>query len=293
MSGMKVSQAEKAARGHWSRILPALGVNVLKNRHQPCPVCAGKDRFRFDDREGRGTWFCNQCGAGDGLTLVSKVLDVDISEAADRINGVTGNLPPVSQEILVSDAVDKEAGKQAAALLAARLLEKSRQTTGNAYLTGKGFSALSCRELTSIHKVGGVTFLAGDLIVPLYADGELVNLQLINADGGKCFLKGGQVKDAFYLVEGTTKAAKRLWIAEGYATALTINLLTGDAVMVAFSSVNFLSLASIACSQYPTHQIIIGKRLVRTVLIFTESSDQLSRATDRVPGLPASPGYVQ
>ncbi|MCV8019061.1 DUF3596 domain-containing protein, partial [Escherichia coli] len=32
------------------------------------------------------------------------------------------------------------------------------------------------------------------------------------------------------------------------------------------------------------------KRLVRTVLIFTESSDQLSRATDRVPGLPASPG---
>lgn len=37
----------------------------------------------------------------------------------------------------------------------------------------------------------------------------------------------------------------------------------------------------------------IRKRLVRTVLIFTESSDQLSRATDRVPGLPASPGYVQ
>ena len=37
----------------------------------------------------------------------------------------------------------------------------------------------------------------------------------------------------------------------------------------------------------------ISKRLARTVLIFTESSDQLSRVTDRVPGLPASPGYVQ
>ncbi|MFN0636687.1 hypothetical protein ACKWMO_05890, partial [Escherichia coli] len=35
---------------------------------------------------------------------------------------------------------------------------------------------------------------------------------------------------------------------------------------------------------------VLRKRLVRTVLIFTESSDQLSRATDRVPGLPASPG---
>ncbi len=39
--------------------------------------------------------------------------------------------------------------------------------------------------------------------------------------------------------------------------------------------------------------LFLRKRLVRTVLIFTESSDQLSRATDRVPGLPASPGYVQ
>ncbi|EFP9492451.1 hypothetical protein ACJV9A_004620, partial [Shigella sonnei] len=37
----------------------------------------------------------------------------------------------------------------------------------------------------------------------------------------------------------------------------------------------------------------LRKRLVRTVLIFTKSSDQLSRATDRVPGLPVSPGYAQ
>nr|MDN1012543.1 hypothetical protein [Escherichia coli] len=41
----------------------------------------------------------------------------------------------------------------------------------------------------------------------------------------------------------------------------------------------------------PLLRVFLCKRLVRTVLIFTESSDQLSRATDRVPGLPASPGY--
>ena len=40
-------------------------------------------------------------------------------------------------------------------------------------------------------------------------------------------------------------------------------------------------------------RLINSKRLARTVLIFTESPDQLSRATDRVPGLPASPGYAQ
>ncbi len=42
-----------------------------------------------------------------------------------------------------------------------------------------------------------------------------------------------------------------------------------------------------------TGTVQMRKRLARTVLIFTERSDQLSRATDRVPGLPASPGYAQ
>jgi phage/plasmid primase-like uncharacterized protein len=34
------------------------------------------------------------------------------------------------------------------------------------------------------------------------------------------------------------QAGKRLWIAEGYATALTVHHLTGETVMVALSSVN-------------------------------------------------------
>jgi hypothetical protein len=41
------------ACGHWPRILPALGVKVIKNRHQACPVCGGSDRFRFDERGAR------------------------------------------------------------------------------------------------------------------------------------------------------------------------------------------------------------------------------------------------
>ena len=46
-------------------------------------------------------------------------------------------------------------------------------------------------------------FRPGDLIVPLYnADGELVNIQLISGNGSKCFLKGGQVKEAYHLIEG-------------------------------------------------------------------------------------------
>ncbi|WHP79598.1 primase-helicase zinc-binding domain-containing protein [Edwardsiella anguillarum] len=256
---MNVTDTVKQACGHWPRILPALGVKVIKNRHQSCPVCGGSDRFRFDDKEGRGTWYCNQCGAGDGLKLVEKVFGVTPSEAAGKVNAVTGNLSPVAPEVIAAAEAETVADRKAAAALAGRLMEKTRPATGNAYLTCKGFPALECLTLTAIHKTGGVTFRTGDVVVPLSDyTGALVNLQLINADGLKRTLKGGQVKGACHIIEGKKQAGKRLWIAEGYATALTVHHLTGETVMVALSSVNLLSLASLARHKYPACQIVLA-----------------------------------
>ncbi|MDT9482628.1 primase-like DNA-binding domain-containing protein [Escherichia coli] len=256
---MNVTDTVKQACGHWPRILPALGVTVIKNRHQACPVCGGSDRFRFDDKEGRGTWFCNQCGAGDGLKLVEKVFGVTPSEAAGKVNAVTGNLPPVSPAVTAAADAETEADRKAAAALAAKLTEKARPATGNAYLTRKGFPGRECLTLTTLHKTGGVTYRVGDLVVPLYDDsGALVNVQLINADGLKRTLKGGQVKGACHILDGKKEAGKRLWIAEGYATALTVHHLTGETVMVALSSVNLLSLASLARHKYPACQIVLA-----------------------------------
>lgn len=256
---MNVTETVKQACGHWPRILPALGVKVIKNHHQSCPVCGGSDRFRFDDKEGRGTWFCNQCGAGDGLKLVEKVFGVTPSEAAGKVNAVTGNLPPVAPEVIAFAEAETVADRKAAAALAVRLMEKTRPATGNAYLTRKSFPALECLTLTAMHKTGGVTFRAGDVVVPLYDDtGALVNLQFINADGLKRTLKGGQVKGACHVIEGKKQAGKRLWIAEGYATALTVHHLTGESVMVALSSVNLLSLASLARQKSPACQIVLA-----------------------------------
>ncbi|WP_432464742.1 primase-helicase zinc-binding domain-containing protein [Enterobacter hormaechei] len=256
---MNVTQTIQQACGHWPRILPALGVKVIKNRHQACPVCGGSDRFRFDDKEGRGTWLCNQCGAGDGLKLVEKVFGVKPSEAAQKVNAVTGNLPPVATEVIAAAEAETEADRQAAAALAVRLMEKTRPASGNAYLTRKGFPDRECPVLSATHKTGGVTFRAGDMVVPLHDDtGALVNLQLINSDGLKRTLKGGAVKGACHTIEGKRQAGKRLWITEGYATALTVHHLTGETVMVALSSVNLLSLASLARQKHPACQIVLA-----------------------------------
>ncbi|WP_312983531.1 primase-helicase zinc-binding domain-containing protein [Atlantibacter sp.] len=256
---MNVTETVKQACGHWPRILPALGVKVIKNRHQACPVCGGSDRFRFDDKEGRGTWLCNQCGAGDGLKLVEKVFGVKPSEAAQKVNAVTGSLPPVAPEMIAAAEAETDAGRKAAVTLAAKLMKKTRTATGNAYLTRKGLPGHECVMLTATHKTGGVTYCAGELAVPLYDEnGVLVNLQLINADGIKRTLKGGAVKGCCHTLEGKKQAGKRLWIAEGYATALTVHHLTGETVMVALSSVNLLSLASLARQKYPACQIVLA-----------------------------------
>ncbi|ELC6028678.1 hypothetical protein RJM76_004383 [Escherichia coli] len=68
MTIQTVTQISAAARGKWPVILQMLRIDVPENgRHGPCPKCGGKDRFRLDDLDGRGTWICSQCGNGDGL----------------------------------------------------------------------------------------------------------------------------------------------------------------------------------------------------------------------------------
>ncbi len=84
-----------AAHGRWREILPALGVavKVLNGRHQPCPSCGGKDRFRFDDKRGDGDYFCSHCGAGKGFKLLQLLKGWDFKTAAREVDAIVGNLP--------------------------------------------------------------------------------------------------------------------------------------------------------------------------------------------------------
>ncbi len=91
-------QVKLQACGHWPAILVAHGVPAesLRNCHQACPLCGGKDRFRFDDKGGNGTYYCNQCGAGDGFTLLAKYNNLTAKDALDGVIQYLG-LTPTSQ----------------------------------------------------------------------------------------------------------------------------------------------------------------------------------------------------
>lgn len=104
----------QAYRGRWREILAGLGIpaKMLVNRHGPCPVCGGKDRFRFDDKERLGSFFCTHCGAGDGPKLAMLFTGLSFKELADKLNGNSGlgNLPtPQSRQFANSRPPREEA----------------------------------------------------------------------------------------------------------------------------------------------------------------------------------------
>ena len=84
-----------AASGRWRDILEVLAglqAEQLSNRHQPCPACGGRDRYRFDDRDGNGSWFCNQCGGkdhmgggGTGMDLLMRVRSWSFRQACEEV----------------------------------------------------------------------------------------------------------------------------------------------------------------------------------------------------------------
>ena len=86
------------ARGRWPGILPRCGIPVkaLSGKHGPCPLCGGKDRFRFDNKGGDGTYICNQCGAGNGIRLVMLKNGWSFREAANRVREIAGVTPQIS-----------------------------------------------------------------------------------------------------------------------------------------------------------------------------------------------------
>ena len=87
-----VDEVKRAAHGRWPGVLAAFGVPaaMLVNRHGPCPLCGGTDRFRFDDRHGNGEYYCNGCGAGDGFRLLEKHLGWDFPRAAREVAEAVG-----------------------------------------------------------------------------------------------------------------------------------------------------------------------------------------------------------
>lgn len=150
---------QRAAQYRWHEILTALGIppESLSNKHQPCPMCGGKDRFRYDDKDGNGTYICNQCGAGNGFTFIMKFCGYEFKDAINAVKRILGldntnPLPIPKKPVIAQPRPRKQEDKQPKLM---RLWHEAHPLTNQDpvinYLTQRGLTPDSTIQALRYH----------------------------------------------------------------------------------------------------------------------------------------------
>lgn len=222
------------ARGRWADILPRFGINpsFLVNRHGPCPACGGKDRFRFDDRDGSGSFFCSQCGpGGSGILLIRRMKEWDHKRACDEVDAIIGTSELVPAPKPAAPKNDEDRKRR---VITRALEEATDPDVAETYLKRRGLSAGSpvlrgqraCPYFDEDRKlVGRFPALVAPILGP---GGSLESLHRIydaDIDPRKktmppvTTIKGGAVR--------LFECDEELAVAEGIETALAVRELFG------------------------------------------------------------------
>lgn len=233
-----VSDVRSKANGYWPSILERLAIPTNRGEG-PCPACGGKTRYRFDNKDNRGTYFCSHCGAGTGLDLVMKVNQCGAREAAELVAEAMALPMPEPKPAREKPQTDI-AGKVAA-------LTTKSSIGQSVYLASKGlqcpFPMLSDGSLLLVLKNGA---------------GATTGAQVIKPDGSKR-LVAGTVKKGSFCVVNSVELTETVIIAEGLATALSVQQFRPDATIIAaIDAGNLLPVAQVMRQRYPDAQIIIA-----------------------------------
>lgn len=260
-----IREVKLKAKGQWQNILSNLGAEVPLNTHTACPHCGGKDRFRFDDKDGDGTFICSQCGAGDGLDLVQRVIGGSVKEAAYEVAGMIGidtrsDNPPTysSDEVKAQQEAQRAQQEETKAREKAekheRFTERYRRTIAHIkrgesdYIKAKGFQGVEMDLLPD-----------GSLIIPLLdGNGTITAAQTIKPNGEKRLLLDSAKNGSYYPINEPVNVSTVI-IAEGLATAMTCHILQPEAhTVAAIDAGNLIHVAKVMRTKYPESQIIIA-----------------------------------
>lgn len=264
---------KRHAVGQWLDILAAAGIprEALTKKHKPCPMCGGSDRFSFKDREGRGTYVCNQCRpqGGDGFHLLAAWLNCDfigaMRFAADllRITPAAGAGPvaaPARAPAAPAERGPDLAAQRRAAKRIATLWREAQRVTANCpvgrYLANRGLLLAHYPAVLRFHPALAYWQASDDGGAPIRCGEHPAMLAAIQQPAGRAvalhctFLTAdGRKADVPSVKKWTATSGKaggaairlfepdsRLAITEGIETALAVHQANGWPVWAAVSA---------------------------------------------------------
>lgn len=257
----QLDDVKAKAQGLWAdTIFPRFNIDVRFKKKTPCPACGGRDRFRYDDKNGNGDYICQHCGAGDGISLIQKVTGLTFPEALSEVAAIVGldATSNITEEDRVRWRKEKEIRDKEQRERELKMQEQiARKADGlfrNAYL-GDFSLYLKNKQVDKDPKIK-ITH-DGNLLIPaIDENGKIWNVQTITPDGQKLFIQesGGRTGGCFFMigeVQPDLYDAHIICIAEGYATGMSIHMATGHPVALSFVANNLPKVGAVLRKKYP------------------------------------------
>ena len=253
----------------------------------------GVDVSRYDHRKTRADIAGDRHGKGDASILVDedgrggRVFNFKTSEYA-RWHDDAGRRLSFEErrqrniEWAVRNATRRETERSETAFyseVANQIYRSCKKANTHPYLTKKrvkpfmAVGVIDAREVEAINRERGLRGanpcyqingewhrMKGELLViPLQIDGKLMTLEFIDAEGHKYFMKNGRKAGAYWMAHPIEvyQASNRIGIAEGVATARSVEMVEGYPCVASMSSGNLVNVAVSLARQFPDKVFVI------------------------------------
>ena len=242
-------RVRSAAAGQWDAILRQVcglseNETIPSRKGLPCPYCAGTDRYEFKSAE-NGHYLCRGCGAGDGWSMVMKILHCDFAGAVRHVAEWL-HLAPEDRETSSPPARQSNPTQYDRIASKAQAIWQRTQSADcrHPYLVKKHLPASYFRQHRDC------------LAVPVFSpDRQMVNLQFIDPHSNKRFLKGGRTEGCF--TSYGNRSSWSVYVCEGVADALSIYIQYHRMAVAAFSVGNIGPVAMALRRQLPGNRLVL------------------------------------
>lgn len=236
--------------GMWQDALQqicGLKSTVFNKKHQPCPNCGGKDRFRWTDnldKVGDGGAICNVCGNDSGIGWLMKLSGQPYHECINILGRFLGKIPQeyvVKKNLRASRASGYSFGAQVEHEKCEAVMSRTELVTMTPLSAIEGFSCLDGESFTVGVKTlpdGSVEEIHAIPCLMVHDDGlddEMCNILFIDNENTRSFYAKTFTRGS---VAATGKTDKTIYLCKDWIDAQHIHMATGQEVWACFTSSN-------------------------------------------------------